>query len=93
MREVKWPSFNEERNTDVSQRDYFPFLQFSVLLPEDGTAILNLILLCDVPENICEALLSFSAQRIVCFENNLLKGVLKLTVSQPLQFSCSALKS
>lgn len=93
VQEVKWPSFNEERNTDVSQRDYFPFLQFSVLLPEDATAILNSILLCDVPENLYEALLSFSAQGIVFFENNLLKGVLKLTVSEPLQISYSALKS
>lgn len=96
MQEVKWPSFNEERNTDVFQKDYFPFLQFIVLFPEDGTAILNLILLCDFPENLYEFLLSFSAQGIVCFENNLLNNnldVLKFTVSQPLQFSYSALKS
>lgn len=78
MQEVKWPSFNEERNSDVSQRDYFPFLEFSVLLPEDGTAVLNLIQLCDVPEKLDEGVLVFSVQGIVCFENNLLKGVLNL---------------
>lgn len=59
MQEDKWPSFNEERNSDVSQRDYFPLLEFSVLLPEDGTAALNLIQLCDVPENLDESLLFF----------------------------------
>lgn len=91
MREVKWPSFNEEKNTDVSQRDYFSFLQFSALLPKHETTILILILLCDNLENLYEALLYFSAQGIFYFENNLLKGV--LNVSKPLLFSYPALKS
>jgi len=90
VQEIKWPSFNEEKNADVSPRDYFLSHQLSVLCSEDGIAILNLILLCDVPEGFYKALLFFSAQGIVCFENNLLKGVLKLTVNESLQFSYSA---
>lgn len=35
-----------------------PYLS-CVLLPEDGTAALNLIQLCDVPENLDESLLFF----------------------------------
>ena len=67
-------------------------LTFSVLFPEDGTEILNLILLCGVPENVYGAMLLFSARGVICVEKNLLKDVLKLIVSEPHQFNFSAVK-
>lgn len=63
-------------------------LTFSVLFPEDGTEILNLILLCDMPSCCSQQ----GGTVVICIEKNLLKDVLKLTVSEPHKFNFSALK-